>query len=91
MIHYVLEGFVMITEIFAPISLYLAAAGLTALAWFKGPRLRLRFHHQRPNQHFRLLEISLVLFQAPRRRPSLLPQEPKGFELSTYITMKRCE
>jgi len=80
----------MITEIFAPFSLYLAAAGLTALAWFKGPRLRLRFHHERPNQHFRLLEISLVLFQG-RGRPSALPQESKGYELSTYITVKKCE
>jgi hypothetical protein len=79
----------MITEIFAPFSLYLAAAGLTALAWFKGPRFRLRVHHERPNRHFRLLEISLVLLQG--RRPSAPAQESKGFELSTYITMKRCD
>ena len=77
------------TEIFAPFGLYLAAAGLMALAWFKGPRLRLRVHHERPNQHFRLFEISVVL---GRHRPSALPQTgQKGYELSTYITMKRCE
>ena len=81
----------MITEIVAPISLYLAAAGLTALAWFKGPRLRLRFHHQRPNQHFRLFEVSLVLFQGRRGQQSVPPRQSKGFELSTYITMKKCE
>jgi hypothetical protein len=81
----------MMTEIIAPFGLSLAAAGLTLLAWHKRPKLTLRVHQEHPNRQFRLFEISLVLLQGARRRPVPGPDNFKGFEISTYISIKHCK
>jgi hypothetical protein len=72
----------MFLESVAPVSLSVAATVLAALLWVHAPRLKLSVHKERPNAHFSLWEVCLVL-------PTDRDGDARGLQVSFYLSIKR--